>query len=253
MLAVQIHKGRQLQQIQQKDSAALSAAVRTTTTHQQKQQQLWNTTTARVSSIEAKAAAAPGCTTDETKQLNGRIDHVVKLIGDRGVFNGPDTISSTVAAIKTDITMLQTRPDTATKSYKMPHFDINKTDALAWWQHFLTEASCRTVPDDYMMKALYLQLIGGAQAWMNHLAATHTCAIAELHTHITWKEFEQLWFTRFMVRNVVKAAMNEVYTCSQGSMPTRDWTTKWQQIVTTPGFDLTFSNQRSEFFSRSCA
>ncbi|GBG80225.1 hypothetical protein CBR_g30592 [Chara braunii] len=161
-------------------------------------------------------------------RLNGRIDHVVKLIGDIGIFNGPDTISSTVAAIKTDITKLQTRPDAATKSYKMPHFDIskfddhNKTDALAWWQRFLTEASCRTVPDDYMMKALYLQLIGGAQTWMNHLAATHTCTIAELHTHITWREFEQLWFTRFMVRNVVKATMNEVYTCSQGSMPTRD-------------------------------
>ncbi|GBG90876.1 hypothetical protein CBR_g51382, partial [Chara braunii] len=166
---------------------------------------------ARIATLEARPPqAAPGCTpdmTDTTKQLNGRIDHVVNLIGDIGVFNGPDTISSTVAAIKTNITKLQTKPDAATKSYKMPHFDIskfddhNKTDALAWWQHFLTEASCRTVPDDYMMKALYLQLIGGAQAWMNHLAATHTCTIAELHTHITWKEFEQLWFTRFMVRN----------------------------------------------------
>ncbi|GBG77804.1 hypothetical protein CBR_g25735 [Chara braunii] len=214
---------------------------------------------ARIATLEARPPqAAPGCTpdmTDTTKQLNGRIDHV----GDIGVFNGPDTISSTVAAIKTNITKLQTKRDAATKSYKMPHFDIskfddhNKTDALAWWQRFLTEASCCTVPDDYMMKALYLQLIGGAQAWMNHLAATHTCTIAELHTHITWKEFEQLWFTRFMVRNVVKAAMNEVYTCSQGNMPTRDWTTKWQKIVTTPGFDLTFPNQRSEFFSRSCA
>ncbi|GBG72590.1 hypothetical protein CBR_g12162 [Chara braunii] len=166
--------------------------------------------------------AAPGCTTDETKQLNGRIDHVVNLIGDIGVFNGPDTISSTVAAIKTNITRLQTRPDAAMKTYKMPHFDINKfdddnkSDALTWWQRFLTEASCRTVPADDMMKGLYLQLIGGAQAWMNHLAATKKCTIGELHTHIPWKEFEQLWFTRFMVHNIVKAAaMNEVYTCSQ--------------------------------------
>ncbi|GBG90184.1 hypothetical protein CBR_g50278 [Chara braunii] len=115
------------------------------------------------------------------------------------------------------------------------------------------EASCRTVPANDMLKALYLQLIGGAQTWMNHLEATLKCTIAELHTHITWKEFEQLWFTRFMVRNVVKAAMNDVYTCSQGNMPTRDWTTKWQKIVTTSGFDLSFPNQRSEFFSRSCA
>ncbi|GBG89124.1 hypothetical protein CBR_g48833 [Chara braunii] len=259
MLMVQIHEGRQLRQIQQNDSAALTTAIRVAATHQQQQQQLLNTTTAHVNNIEAKASAAPGCTTDETRQLNGRIDHVVNLIGDIGVFNGPDTLSSTVAAIKTDITKLQTRPDAATKTYKMPHFDIskfddyNKSDALTWWQRFLTEASCRTVPADDMMKALYLQLIGGAQAWMNHLAATNNCTIAELHTHITWKEFEKLWFTRFMVRNVVKAAMNEVYTCSQGNMPTRDWTTKWQKIVTTPGFDLSFTNQRSEFFSRSCA
>ncbi|GBG73320.1 hypothetical protein CBR_g13039 [Chara braunii] len=213
-----------------------------------------------IAALEARPSqAAPGCTTNTAKQLNGRIDHVVNLIGDLGAFTGPDTISSTVAAIKMDITKLQTRPDAATKNYKMPHFNIskfdnyNKTYTLTWWQGFLTEASCRTVPAEDMLKALYLQLIGGAQAWMNHLAATKQCTIAELHTHITWKEFEQLWFTRFMVRNVVKAAMNEVYTSSQGSMPTRDWTIKWRKIVTTPGFDLSFPNQRSEFFSRSCA
>ncbi|GBG92424.1 hypothetical protein CBR_g55361 [Chara braunii] len=155
--------------------------------------------------------------------------------------------------------MMRDETGSCYKTFKMPHFDIgkfddyNKSNALSWWQRFLTEASCRVVPADDMLKALYLQLIGGAQGCMNHLAATHKCTIAEPHTHITWKEFEQLWFTRFMVRNVVKAAMNEVYTCSQGNMPTRDWTTKWQKIVTTPGFDLTFPNQRSEFFSRSCA
>ncbi|GBG91868.1 hypothetical protein CBR_g53848 [Chara braunii] len=259
MLMVQIHEGRQLRQIQQNDSATLTVAVRAAATHQQQQQQLLSTTIARVNGIEATASAAPGCSTDATKQLNERIDHVVTIIGELGDFTSPTTISSTVAAIKTSITNLQTRPDAVTKNYKMPHFDINKfddcnkSDALTWWQRFLTEASCRTFPVDDMMKALYLQLIGGAQTWMNHLAAIKKCTIAELHTHIPWKEFEKLLFTRFMVRNVVKAAMNEVYTCSQGNMPTRDWTTKWQKIVTTPGFDLSFTNQRSEFFSRSCA
>ncbi|GBG79949.1 hypothetical protein CBR_g30211 [Chara braunii] len=184
-------------------------------TQQQQQHQLLNSTITRVNSIEANASAAPGCTTNVTKQLNERIDHVVTIIGDISTFTGPDSINSTVAAIKTDLTKLQTRPEAATKTFKMPHFDIskfddyNKSDALSWWQRFLTEASCRMVPADDMLKALYLQLIGGAQGWMNHLAATHKCTIAELYTHITWKEFEQLWFTRFMVRNVVKAAMNE--------------------------------------------
>ncbi|GBG66290.1 hypothetical protein CBR_g57889 [Chara braunii] len=170
MLMVQIHEGRQLRQIQQNDSAALTAAVRATATHQQQQQQLLSTTTARINNIEAKASAAPCCTTDATKQLNERIDHVVTIIGELGDFTSPATISSTVAAIKTNITKLQTRPDAATRNYKMPHFtiskfdDYNKTDALTWWQSFLTEASCRTVPTNDMMKALYLQLIGGAQA-----------------------------------------------------------------------------------------
>ncbi|GBG72716.1 hypothetical protein CBR_g12284 [Chara braunii] len=214
----------------------------------------------RIAILEARPSqGASGCTTDTAKQLNERIDHVVNLIGELGDFTSPATISSTVATVKTDITKLQTRPDAATKNYKMPHFNIskfddyNKTDALAWWQGFLTEASCRTAPTEDMMKALYLQLIGGTQTWMNHLAATKKCTIAELHKRIQWKEFEQLCFTRFMVHNVVKATMNEVYTSSQGSMPTQDWTIKWQKIVTIPGFDLSFPNQRSEFFSRSCA
>ncbi|GBG90019.1 hypothetical protein CBR_g50112 [Chara braunii] len=145
----------------------------------------------RIAALEARPSqAAPGCTPDTAKQLGERIDHVVTIIGELGAFTGLDTISSMVAAIKTDITKLQTGPDAASKNYKMPHFNIskfddyNKTDALTWWQGFLTEASCRAVPAEDMMKALYLQLIGGAQAWMNHLAATKKCTIAELHTHI---------------------------------------------------------------------
>ncbi|GBG70997.1 hypothetical protein CBR_g8296 [Chara braunii] len=202
--------------------------------------------------------SATAAARDTAKQLGERIDHVVNLIGELGDFTSPATISSTVAAIKTDITKLQSRPDAGTKAYKMPRFNIgkfddyNRTDALTWWQGFLTEASCHTVPAEDMMKALYLQLIGGAQAWMNHTAANLKCTIAQLHTHIPWKQFKKMWFTRFMVRNVVKAAMNDVYSSSQGNMPTRDWTIKWQKIVTTPGFDLSFLNQRSEFFSRLC-
>ncbi|GBG59746.1 hypothetical protein CBR_g54849 [Chara braunii] len=259
LLQAHLRTERQHRQKQQQDTVTLTAVIRAAATQQQQQQQLLNSTLACINSIEAKASAAPGCTTDTAKQLEERIDHVVTTISELGDFTSPATISSTVATIETDITKLQTRPDAAPKTYKMPHFNIskfndyNKTDALTWWQGFLTEASRRTVPAEDMMKALYLQLIGGAQAWINHLAASKKCTIAELHTHIPWKEFEQLWFTRFMVRNVVKAAMNEVYTSSQGSMPTRDWTIKWQKIVTTPGFDLSFPNQRSEFFSRSCA
>ncbi|GBG67121.1 hypothetical protein CBR_g81545 [Chara braunii] len=232
MLQVHLLAERQLRQKQQQDTAALTAVVHAAATQQQQQHQLLNSTLTRVNSIEAQASAAPGCTTDTAKQLGERIDHVVNLIGELGDFTSPATISTMVAAIKTDITKLQSRSDAAPKAYKMPRFntgkfdDYNKTNALTWWQGFLTEASCLSVPPDDIMKALYLQLTGGAQAWMNHTAANLKCTIAQLHTHILWKEFEQMWFIRFMVRNVVKAAMNEVYTSSQGNMPTRDWTIK---------------------------
>ncbi|GBG65788.1 hypothetical protein CBR_g53757 [Chara braunii] len=232
MLQAHLLEDRPLRQKQQQDIVALTAAVRAATTQQQQQHQLLNTTITRVNSIEAKASAAPGCTTDIAKQLGERIDHVVHIIGNLGDFTSPTTISSSVAAIKTDITKLQSRPGAATKVYKMPRFNINKfddynkTDALTWWQAFLTEASCHYVPPADMMKALYLQLIGGAQAWMNHTATNLGCTIAQLHKDITWEQFEQMWTTRFMIRNVVKAAMNEVYSSSQGNMPTRDWTIK---------------------------
>ncbi|GBG78582.1 hypothetical protein CBR_g27807 [Chara braunii] len=244
MQMVHTHTGRQPRQTQQKESSTLTAAICAAAQHQQQQQQLLASTITRVNSIEAKPSAAPGCRTDIAKQLGERIDCVVNIIGDLGDFTSLATISSTVAAIKTDITKLQSRPEATAKAYKRPRFNIgkfddyNKTDALAWWQAFITEAACHHVPGDLMTTALYLQLIGGAQAFMNHLAANLGTTIADLHTHITWEQLEQMWHTRFMVRNVVEAAMNE--------------TIKWQKIVTTPGFDLSFPNLRSEFFSRSC-
>ncbi|GBG85202.1 hypothetical protein CBR_g39767 [Chara braunii] len=259
MQTVHVHTGRQLKQTQQRESSTLTVAIRAAAQHQQQQQQLLASTITSVNNIKAKPSAAPGCTTDMTKQLGERIGHVVNIIGNLGDFTSPATISSTVAAIKTDITKLQSRPEAAAKTFKMLRFNIakfddyNKTDALAWWQAFVTEAACHQVPDDLVMTALYLQLIGRAQAFMNHTAANLGTTIANLHTHITWEQLEQIWYTRFMVRNVVKAAMNDVYSRSQGNMSTRDWTIKWQKIVTTPGFDLSFPNLRSEFFSRLCA
>ncbi|GBG92683.1 hypothetical protein CBR_g56714 [Chara braunii] len=259
MQIAHVQTGRQLRQTQQRKSATWTAAIRAATQHQQQQQQLSASTITRVNSIEAKPSAAPGCTADIAKQLGERIDHVVKIISDLGDFTSPALISSTVAAIKTDITKLQARPEAASKTYKMPCFNIGKfddykkTDASAWWHSFITEAACHHVPDYLMMTALYLQLIGGAQTFMNHLTTNLGTTIADLNTHITWEQLEKMWHTRFMVRNVVKVAMNEIYSSSQGNMSTRDWTIKWQKIVTTPGFDLSFPNLRSKLFSRSCA
>ncbi|GBG91287.1 hypothetical protein CBR_g52172 [Chara braunii] len=120
LLQAHLRTERQQRQKYHQDIVVLTTAIRAEATQQQQQHQLLNSALARINSIEANASAAPSCTTDATKQLNERIDHVVTIIGDIGVFNGPDTISSTVAAIKTDITKLLTRPDAPTKTYKMP-------------------------------------------------------------------------------------------------------------------------------------
>ncbi|GBG80604.1 hypothetical protein CBR_g31064 [Chara braunii] len=152
---------------------------------------------------------------------------------------------------------LKSRPDSG-KAYKMPKFnvakfdDYQKTDALASWTAFNTEVGVHRVPDDQRLNALYLQLIGGSHTFMNNLALQKACTIATLHTKITWEEFEQLWQTRFMVRNVRKTVMNELYHCSQGTMPTREWLRKWQKFVATPKFNVDLEDLRSEFFSRLC-
>ncbi|GBG68871.1 hypothetical protein CBR_g3568 [Chara braunii] len=121
---------RQLQHDLNHNVKTLAAAIKIADTQLQQMD-------TRIAALEARPSqAVPGCTTDTAKQLGERINHVVNLIGELGDFTSPPTISSTVAAIKTDITKLQTRPDTATKNYKMPHFNIskfddyNKTDAL---------------------------------------------------------------------------------------------------------------------------
>ncbi|GBG59543.1 hypothetical protein CBR_g49803 [Chara braunii] len=95
LLQALLRTERQQRQKHQQDLAALTAAVRDAAIQQQQQQQLLNSTLTRINSIEAKASAAPGCTTDAMKQLNERIDHVVTIIGELGDFTSPATISST--------------------------------------------------------------------------------------------------------------------------------------------------------------
>ncbi|GBG92255.1 hypothetical protein CBR_g55024 [Chara braunii] len=200
----------------------------------------------RIAAIESTAAT--------TTQ---RIDHIISLIDEVGQFEAPTMLSNQVTTLRTELGQLKSRLDSG-KAYKMPKFnvakfdDYHKIDALAWWTAFNTEADVHHVPNDQRLNALYLQLIGGTQAFMNNLALQKACTITTLHTKIAWEEFEQLWQTRFMIRNVRKTVMNELYRCSQGTMPTRAWLTKWQKFVTTPKFNLDLEDLRSEFSSRSC-
>ncbi|GBG41014.1 hypothetical protein CBR_g73591, partial [Chara braunii] len=181
---------------------------------------------------------------------------IISLIGEVGQFEAPTTLSNQVTALKAELVQLKSRLDSGW-AFKMPKFNVAKfdnyhnTDTLAWCTAFNTEADVHHVPDDRRLNALYLQLIGGSQAFMNNLALQR-CTIATMHTKITWDEFVQLWQTRLMVRNVKKTVMNELYHCSHDTMPTGEWLTKWQKFVATPKFNLDLHDLRSEFFSRAC-
>ncbi|GBG60391.1 hypothetical protein CBR_g4349 [Chara braunii] len=217
------------------DFKTLATAINSAKTQQQ---QVNDALTLRLSTVEAQAhapAAPPIGSSAAGQQWGPRvaaiestttttqcIDHIISLIGEVGQFQAPTTLSNQVTILKAELGQLKSRPDSC-RAFKMPKFnvakfdDYRKTDALAWWTAFNTEADVHHVPDDQRLDALYLQLISGSQAFMNNLALQKACTIATLHTKITWDEFEQLWQTRFMVRNVKKTVMNELYHWSQGN------------------------------------
>ncbi|GBG81215.1 hypothetical protein CBR_g31887 [Chara braunii] len=114
------------------------------------------------------------------------------------------------------------------------------------------KADVHHTPPLRRLDALYLQLIGGVQAFMTHMAVTLECTIATLHTKITWEKFEKKWKTRFMVNNDKRHALNKIFHMFQGQQPSREWLTEWQRLVATPELNLLFDAIRAEFFARSC-
>ncbi|GBG85115.1 hypothetical protein CBR_g39681 [Chara braunii] len=153
---------------------------------------------------------------------------------------------------------VQQRPAAVAKEWKMPNFkiekfdDYDKTDPLQWWMAFNAEADVHPTPELRRLDALYVQLIGGPQAFMTHMAVTLECTIATLHTKIMWEEFEKKWKTRFMVNNDKRHALNKIFRKFQGQQPSREWLTEWQRLVATPELNLPFDAIRAEFFAWSC-
>ncbi|GBG67408.1 hypothetical protein CBR_g544 [Chara braunii] len=193
--------------------------------------------------------------TAQAKQLEERVNHLVASLGDISKFAGASTVSNQLQTLSDRVDQ---RPVAITKEWKMPNFkiekfdDYHKTDPLQWWMAFNAEADVHHTPPLRRLDALYLQLIGGAQAFMTHMAATLECTIATLHTKITWEEFEKKWKTRFMVNNDKRHALNKIFHIFQGQQPSREWLTEWQRLVATPELNLPFDSIRGEFFARSC-
>ncbi|GBG87509.1 hypothetical protein CBR_g45568 [Chara braunii] len=191
----------------------------------------------------------------QAKQLEERINHMVASLGDISKFAGALTVSNQLQTLSD---LVHQRPAAVAKEWKMPNFkiekfdDYHKTDPLQWWMAFNAEADVHHTLALRRLDALYLQLIGGAQAFMTHMAVTLECTIATLHTKITWEEFEQKWKTRFMVNNDKRHALNNIFRMFQGQQPSREWLMEWQRLVATPELNLPFDAIRAEFFARSC-
>ncbi|GBG71926.1 hypothetical protein CBR_g10862 [Chara braunii] len=213
---------------------------------------------AQLSAAASTGSAVVDCSpalAAQAKQLEERINHMVASLGDISKFAEASTASNQLQTLSGRI---EQRPAAAAKEWKMPNFkiekfdDYHKTDLLQWWMAFNAEADVHHTPAHRRLDALYLQLIGGAQAFMTHMAVTLECTIANLHTKITWEEFEKKWKTRFMVNNDKRHAMNKIFRIYQSQQTSREWLTEWQRLVATPELSLPFDAIRAEFFARSC-
>ncbi|GBG65469.1 hypothetical protein CBR_g51064 [Chara braunii] len=213
---------------------------------------------AQLSAAASTGSAVVDCSpalATQAKKLEERINHLAASLGDINKFAGASTVSNQLQTLSDHV---EQRPAAVAKEWKVPNFkiekfdDYHKTDPLQWWMAFNAEADVHHTPTHRRLDALYHQLIGGAQAFMTHMAVTLECTIANLHTKITWEEFENKWKTRFMVNNDKRRAMNNIFRVYQGQQTSQKWLTEWQRLVATPELNLPFDSIRAEFFARSC-
>ncbi|GBG81495.1 hypothetical protein CBR_g32483 [Chara braunii] len=196
------------------------------------------------------------------RELEGRLDHLVAMIGNLNSFRHPATISQQISALQADLRQLQqqttgTCNNVTPKQFKMPKFsidkfdDYHKADPISWWQGFTNELSIHLVPPESKISALYLCSTGANQVWLNHLAQTEGVEVSKLHTKITWEAMTEKWRKRFIVDDARGKGVNRIFSMHQGSQPTSEWLTEWQKIVTIPNLDIPFVHLRREFFQRS--
>ncbi|GBG73684.1 hypothetical protein CBR_g17026 [Chara braunii] len=207
----------------------------------------------------ASASAGSSNSQPSMQELEERIDHVVTTIGDLATFARPVTISQQLPVLKADVCTLQQHPPGGSnpRPYKMPNLDIekfddyHKQDPLTWWQGFTTAIDIHLVPDHLRIAALYLNMTGACQIWLNHLATHEEVTMANLHTKISWDDLAAKWKKRFIVDNAKAHTVNQIFCMFQGTQPSPGWLTEWQKIVATPSLNIPFEHVKREFFLRS--
>ncbi|GBG68519.1 hypothetical protein CBR_g3063 [Chara braunii] len=246
----------------QSELANLQRAVRN---HKTQHEDATRALDARVLDLEQAVpgpAAGASSSASSSRQLEERVDHVVAMLGDISAFTKPATISQRFELLDTKISQQQqtdhSHNNSSARPYKMPTFRIEKfddcthQDPVVWWQGFTTELGIHEVPDHLFSSALFINIKGGCQIWLSHMATIHGVQVSDLHKKVTWEDMTKEWKKRFIVDDAPALAINRIFAMAQGSTPTRDWLTDWQKIVATPDLDLPFPHLRCEFYNRSC-
>ncbi|GBG60262.1 hypothetical protein CBR_g4215 [Chara braunii] len=109
---------------------------------------------------------ASSSTDPSIRELEGRLDHLVALVGDLNSFRQPTTIRQQISALQADLRQLQQQPtgtcnSVTPKQFKMLKFSIERFDdyhkaaPISWWQGFTNELSIHLVPPESKISALY--------------------------------------------------------------------------------------------------
>ncbi|GBG74018.1 hypothetical protein CBR_g17729 [Chara braunii] len=208
----------------------------------------------------------------DPKQLSGRWlgraavlfcgFHVVAMLGDIRTFAAPATISEQLGTLQTELKQLHQSPDndrstTASRHYKMSTFRIEKfvnnthQDPVVWWQGFTTKVGIHEVPEHLYIAALFINVKGGCQIWLSHMATIHGVQVNNLHKKISREDLTREWKKRFIVYDAPMIAINRLFTitrednvaASPSSPPTFAWdSTSWSRLENLD--PLTFANFR---------
>ncbi|GBG45524.1 hypothetical protein CBR_g78982, partial [Chara braunii] len=121
---------------------------------------------------------------------------------------------------------------TATTRESIPKFDgipifcdAAKTDPIPWWRQFELKLDIHKVSDGNRHAYLYSRSGGACQAWLDNMLSTHTIAVFELHTQISWPDLKAAWHKRFQVEPPELQAAEKLQRVYQNDLPSTDWIT----------------------------
>ncbi|GBG59339.1 hypothetical protein CBR_g38368 [Chara braunii] len=86
----------------------------------------------------------------------------------------------------------------------------------------------------------------------DNMLSVHVCTIFEFYNFITWTNLTAAWQKRFQVEPPEHQAMDKLLTFSHNIIPSGDWISEFQHLVSTPKLPMTFDDIKLYFINRSC-